>query len=387
MQDYEVIVAGLGAMGSATLYQLARMGISALGLDRFSPPHELGSSHGDSRITRLAIGEGKHLTPLARRSQELWRQMEQDCGQPLLTQCGALMISSDLSRAQVHGASFFATTLEAASHHRVAHTMLDATAIRSRFPQFCVRDQEYGYYEPEAGFVRPEACVRAQLTLAERLGAHVQRSEPLLGFEPDGAGVRVITERRSYRARRLVLATGAWIPELLGASFAPAFRVTRQVLTWFAVAENPDLFTPERCPVYIWQLPEGRRMLYGFPALDGPSGGVKIATEQDERTTTADSVRREVEQWESDEFFRDYVRPNLRYLSAHCLKAKSCLYTQTADFGFIVDTHPSCPEVLIVSACSGHGFKHSAALGEVFSRWGITGRLPESFTVFGLGRF
>ena len=387
MQDYDVVVAGLGAMGSATLHRLARMGVGALGLDRFSPPHEFGSSHGDSRITRLAIGEGKHLTPLARRSQELWRQIEQDCGQTLLTQCGALMISSDGSRAQVHGASFFATTLEAAHTHRIAHMMLDAAAIRSRFPQFCVRDHEYGYYEPEAGFVRPEACIGAQLTLAERLGADVHRNESLLGFEPEGAGVRVITQLGSYRARRLVLAAGAWMPDILGASFAPVFRVTRQVLTWFAVAENPDLFASERCPVFIWQLPESTRMLYGFPALDGPAGGVKIATEQDELTTTADGVRREVDLRESAEFYHNYVRPNLPYVSALCLKARSCLYTQTADFGFIVDTHPSCPEVLIVSACSGHGFKHSAAVGEVLCRWGMTGRLPESFAAFGLGRF
>ena len=387
MQDYDVVVAGLGAMGSATLYQLARAGVCALGLDRFSPPHEFGSSHGDSRITRLAIGEGEHLTPLARRSQELWRQIERDCGQALLTQCGALMISSDVSRAQVHGGSFFATTLEAARKHRIAHALLDAATIRSRFPQFCVRDQEYGYYEPEAGFVRPEACIRAQLTLAERLGADVHRSEALLGFEPDGAGVRVITGQGSYHARRLVLAAGAWMPDLLGASFAPVFRVTRQVLSWFCVAENPHLFSSERCPVFIWQLPESTCMLYGFPALDGPSGGVKIATEQDAVTTTADGIRRDVDPRESAEFFHDYVRPNLRYLSDRCLKATSCLYTQTADFGFIVDTHPSSSEVLIVSACSGHGFKHSAALGEGICRWGVSGRLPESFAVFGLGRF
>jgi sarcosine oxidase len=385
--DYDVIVAGLGAMGSASLYQLARAGVPVLGLDRYSPPHEHGSSHGDSRITRLAIGEGAHLTPFARRSQELWRQIEQESGQSLLTQCGALMLSSDASLAPVHGASFFTTTLQAARRHGIAHTMLDAEAIRGRFPQFLVRDHEYGYYEPEAGFVRPEACIDAQLSLAEQHGAHVHRAERLCGFECEGAGVRVITEHRSYRARRLILAAGAWMPDLLGAPFAPIFRITRQVLNWFAVAENPALFAPERCPVFIWQLPEGMRMLYGFPALDGPFGGVKIASEQDGVTTTAEGARRDVAPGESEEFYRDYVSPNLRFLSARCLKARSCLYTQTADFGFIVDTHPSCPQILIVSACSGHGFKHSAALGEALCRWGMQGLLPESFGRFGLDRF
>ena len=387
MMDYEVIVAGLGAMGSASLYQLARAGVCVLGLDRFTSPHEFGSSHGDSRITRLAIGEGAHLTPLAQRSHELWRQIERDSGQTLLTQCGALMISSDGTLVPVHGASFFTATLQTARRHRITHALLDARTIRSRFPQFRVRDHEYGYYEPEAGFVRPEACISAQLSLAERQGAHVHMSERLWGFERDGAGVRVITELGSYRARRLILAVGAWMPELLGTSFAAFFRITRQVLNWFAVAENPELFAPERCPVFIWQLPEGERMLYGFPALDGPFGGVKVASEQDRVATTADSVRRDVEKAESEDFYRDYVVPNLRYLSARCLKARSCLYTQTTDFGFIVDAHPSSPQVLIVSACSGHGFKHSAALGEALCQWGMLGRLPESFGVFGLGRF
>ena len=128
-------------------------------------------------------------------------------------------------------------------------------------------------------------------------------------------------------------------------------------------------------------------MLYGFPALDGALGGARIGGEQDAMSTTADGVGRDVDLAESEDFYRGYVAPNLRYLSARCLKAKSCLYTQTADFGFIVDTHPSCPQVLIVSARSGHGFRHSAALGEGLCRWGMLGRLPASFGAFGLDRF
>ncbi|MDE2462875.1 MAG: N-methyl-L-tryptophan oxidase [Alphaproteobacteria bacterium] len=385
--DYDVIVAGLGAMGSASVYQLARSGVSTLGLDQFRPPHDQGSSHGDSRITRLAIGEGEHLTPLVQHSHELWRRLEQESAETLLTQCGALMISSDTTRASVHVGNFFTTTLSAARRHGIDHSILDAAEIRRRFPQFLVRDHEYGYFEPQAGFVRPEACIRAQLLLAERLGAHIRTQERLLSFEAEGAAVRVITDKASYRTRRLVLAAGAWMPDLLGPSFASLFRITRQVLNWFAIAENPDLFTPGRCPVFIWQLPEGTRNLYGFPAIDGPEGGVKIASEQDTTTTTAGSVRRDVSRQETEVFYRDYVAPNLRYLSPQSLKARSCLYTQTADFGFIVDTHPASAQVLIVSACSGHGFKHSAALGEGIARWARGEGLPPGFGTFLLNRF
>src|SRR5580692_10504360 len=163
MKRYQAIVIGLGAMGSAALYQLAKRGASVLGIDRYAPPHVHGSSHGDTRITRLAIGEGEHYTPLARRSHEIWREIEKETGADLLTVTGGLILSSPTKTAFTHVEDFFENTLAAARKHGIAHELLDAGEIRKRFPQFAVRNDEVGYFEKEAGFLRPEECVRSQL--------------------------------------------------------------------------------------------------------------------------------------------------------------------------------------------------------------------------------
>src|SRR5271168_955765 len=191
MAKYDAIVIGLGAMGSAALYQLAKRGVRVAGFDRFSPPHDQGSSHGDTRITRLAIGEGAHYTPLVKRSHAIWRAIEKETGADLLTQCGELIISSTARKSSIHVEGFFQNTVDAARKFGIAHELLDANQIRARFPQFNVRDDETGYFEPEAGFVRPEACIGAELFLAEKHGATIHRNEPVLSFAPSANGVSV----------------------------------------------------------------------------------------------------------------------------------------------------------------------------------------------------
>src|SRR5437764_12735267 len=173
MKTFDVAVLGLGAIGSATVYQLAKRKARVLGIDRYAPPHTLGSTHGDTRITREAIGEGEHLTPLARRSHELWRDIENETGTHLLATPGLLTISGPARTSFTHVNNFLANTIAAARKHGIPHEILDAPAIRSRYPQFRLRDDEMGYFEPGAGFVRPEACVDAQLTLARRYGADI----------------------------------------------------------------------------------------------------------------------------------------------------------------------------------------------------------------------
>ena len=230
MQRYASLVLGLGAMGSAALYQLAKRGQKVLGIDRFSPPHAFGSSHGDTRVTRLAIGEGTHYTPLVMRSHELWREIERETSRDLLTTTGGLIISSRSTTSRMHVQDFFGTTVAAAERYGIAHEILDARAIRQRFPQFAVGDDEIGYYEHEAGFVRPEACVAAQLALAEKHGAAIHRNETVLGFEETSAGVTVRTNRDTYVADRVIVSAGGWLPELIAPKSAQPFKVRRQVL-------------------------------------------------------------------------------------------------------------------------------------------------------------
>jgi sarcosine oxidase len=386
MERYDTLVLGLGAMGSAAVYQLAKRGRKVLGLDQFSPPHAFGSSHGDTRITRLAIGEGEHYTPLVMRSHEIWREIERETGINLLTVTGGLVISSRAKTSVLHVQDFFATTVAAAKRYRIAHEVLDANAIRRRFPEFNVRDDEIGYYESEAGFVRPDTCIQVQLNLAKKYGAAIRSNEKVLGFEPSRAGVIITTDKDKYVADRLVVSAGAWLPELIGESYAKPFAVRRQTLFWFAPKGSAAPFLPGNFPIYIWELQGRKQAIYGFPAVDGESGGVKVATQQYETTTTPDTVDRRVSDLEAAAMY-DYITPYLPGLSSTCVKAVACLYTVTPDAEFVIDVHPEFPKVIIASPCSGHGFKHSAAIGEALAELAIDGRSRFDFSAFSLGRF
>jgi sarcosine oxidase len=383
---FDVIVLGLGAAGSATLYQLAKRGAKVLGIDRYAPPHAQGSTHGDTRVTRLAIGEGVHYTPLAKRSHQIWRELEAATGQELLTECGGLILSSGPDEKMFHGASFFPTTVAAARRHGIPHELLAAADIRRRFPPFAIDDSTRGYFEPSAGFVRPEACVRAQLAQAEKHGAAILRDEPVEGIEQSGSSVQVTTAKSRYAADRLVVAAGPWLTELLP-ELARHFKVYRQVLYWFDVEANFAAFTPDKFPIFIWELPEDGRGIYGFPAIDGPRGGFKISTEQYLETTTPATVARDVTPAEIATMVRELVAPHIKGVGATCVKAVTCLYTVTRDFGFVIDSHPELNRIIIASPCSGHGFKHSAALGEAIGD--LAAGQPSRFdlSAFTLARF
>jgi sarcosine oxidase len=387
MDKCDVLILGLGAMGSAAAYQLAKRGAKVVGLDQFSPPHDRGSSHGDTRITRLAIGEGAHYTPLATRSHELWREIEKQTGADLLTVTGGLIISSGERTGALHVDTFFANTVAAAERYRIPHRILDTREIRERFAQFRVRDGEIGYYEPDAGFLRPESCVRAQLALARTYGAAIHASEKVSGFEASAHGVTVTTDRGVYDAERLIVTAGAWLPQLIGEKYATPFKVLRQVLFWFDVNGPVAPFLPANCPVYIWELQGPQQAIYGFPAIDGSHGGVKIATQQYERTTTPETVNRDVSKAEAEAMYDTYVAPYLPDLSPDCVKAVACLYTQTPDAGFVIDYHPQTERVIIASPCSGHGFKHSAAIGEALAELVIDGKSRFDLSAFRFTRF
>lgn len=387
-KKYQTIVLGLGAMGSATVYQLAKRGNRVLGIDQFSPPHSLGSTHGESRITRQAIGEGDHYVPLALRSHEIWAKMEKETGEELITTtAGGLIISSGAVTVSNHVENFFENTVSAAKKFGIRHEILDATQIRARFPQFNVRDNEMGYYEYDAGFLRPENCVRTQLGLAEKHGAEIHRDERVERFTEEADGVHVWTSQGEYVVEKLILCAGPWLPELLGDAYTKTFSVIRQVMYWFDVKDSIEPFLPQHCPIYIWELQGNSQGLYGFPAIDGPNGGVKIASEQYEQETTADSVRREVTEEETRAMYENFVAPFFPGLSDRCLKSVACLYTNTPDSGFVIDTHPQFPSVTIASPCSGHGFKHSAAIGEVLAELATKGESTIDISAFKLGRF
>lgn len=382
MHRFQTIVLGLGAYGSSVAYQLAKLGNDVLGIDQFTPPHRHGSTHGETRITRLAIGEGEQYTPLAMRSHEIWREIEAETGAELLTQNGGLIISNPATTATCHVDGFFDNTLAAARRYRVPHQILNAQEIRTRYPMFQIRDEDRGYFEPSAGFLRPEACVTAQLDLAKRHGAVVHTNEKVTRFAPINGAVEVCTDSARYTANQLVITAGPWLPAMLAPDRARSFTVTRQVLYWFEIRRDPQQFEPANFPIFIMEPRDYHDVVYGFPAIEGLCDGVKIATEQFETTTTPENVSRVVTHAEIEKFYTDCVAPYLPDLGPQCLKTATCLYTSTPDCRFIIDRHPDSDRVLVVSACSGHGFKHSPAIAEAIAQQITTGTSSQNLSAF-----
>jgi sarcosine oxidase len=351
-RDYDVIIVGLGAMGSAAAYHVAAKGGRVLALDRFHPPHDLGSSHGLTRIIREAYFEHPSYVPLVQRAYELWHELEKASQRQILITTGGVMIGHPAG-ALVSGAR------RSAEQHQLRHEILSAVDLNRRFPVFEPCSDMVAVWEPRAGVLFPETAIETHLGLATQLGAALHFDEPVLSWEPDGEGVRVRTSVATYRAAKLLLAAGAWIGSLIPELDLP-FRVERQVLYWFEPRSTPAAFRPPNCPVYIWEYAQGR-YFYGFPEL---GDGVKVALHHEGATAHPDTVRREVD----DEEIRC-----MRELLSHFMPAAQgtlratavCLYTNTPDEHFILDRHPSYPQVVVASPCSGHGFKFSSVVGEL----------------------
>lgn len=377
---YDCIVVGLGAMGSAAAWQLAKCGAAVLGIDRFSPPHKNGSSHGDTRITRTAIGEGIEYSGLALRSHRIWRDIEAQTGKRLFLRNGCLSIAGADAVVMHDVADFYANVGAAARRYDIPHRTFDTPEeIRARYPQFAVKAGDHAILDEEAGTVFPEVCVAAQLELAERAGATLKRDTRVTHIEPNTHGVEVSTaDGQKFAADRVLIAAGAWLPRFLAAELAHHFTVTRQVLYWFEIRSNAERFRPENCPVFIWQVPQSSDVhtdIYGF-ALDGdPRLGVKVSHEESGGVVDPDAVDRAASpQHEIDRVYRSYVAPFLPDLGPRCLRTETCLYTRVDRSRFIIDSDPRSARITFVSACSGHGFKHSAAIGEALAQQIAQGR-------------
>lgn len=360
----DVIVVGLGAVGAASLYHLAHSGLRVLGIDRHHPPHDQGSSHGATRATRLAVGEGEVFVPLVRRSHELWREMEARTGETLLDACGFLTIDTAGGESNLHGqGGFFERCVEIAERWGIAHEVFNGDEVRQRHPAFLAPPEARAYYEPEGGLIFPERCIEVQLRLARQAGATIRTGEVVRDIAGDGNSVAVTTDKGAHRAAKVVIAAGAWTPALVGPSLQ-GLRLLRQVLHWFDPA-NPMVYRRGAVPVFLWlHGPQASDTFYGFPAQPG-HGGVKVATEQYAvETLSADALDRRVAPSEGADLFETHLQGRLSGLSSRPARSAVCVYTSTPDARFIIDTMPDNDNVVVASACSGHGFKHSPAIGE-----------------------
>jgi len=364
----DAIVVGLGSMGASAAYQLAARGLSVVGLDRFDPPHGRGAHSGGTRIIRMAYMEGPQYVPLVRRAYERWRALEAKTGQTLLTVTGGLMLGRPDS-VTVTGA------LAAARAHSLAHELLDADEVRKRFPAFAPADDEVAVFEADAGLVRPERAIAALLALARAHGATLRTSAPVRSWTATPHGVTVTTDDGVVEADRLVLAPGAWAPDLLRIDLP--MRVRRRIQHFWRSPPTGD-FEPGRLPVWIWDWPP-EQMGYGLPAVDGE---VKAALHRGEEAVDPNEGAAQARP-EEVAAMRDLLAIRMPQLaSTEWLGAKACLYTLTPDEHFVLGAHPTAPNTWVAAGFSGHGFKFVPVVGEILADLAVTGTTPYDIGLF-----
>ena len=372
-QRSEVIVVGLGAMGAALAWRLARRGVRVVGLDRYHPPHALGSTHGRSRIIREAYYEHPHYVPMVQRAFGLWAELEAESRTRLYQPTGGLMIGP-ADGPLVSGAR------TSAARHGVPVQVWSRDELAARVPALTPPADAIGLFEPRAGMLDPERAVSALLSSAAARGADLRFDAAVTGFEVVDGGVTVRTEAgERFEADQLVMAAGGWMTMLLP-DLALPLVVERAVQYWFHTAGDAR-YAPGALPIFLLEAPDGR-MLYGLP---DQGHGLKLAEHHNGETSTADAIRREVSPGEPEQFL-EFASPFVPGLGAPSATAV-CFYTNTPDEHFILDRHPRHDRVYLVSACSGHGFKFAPAIGELVADE-IGGRAPfTDLTPFRLSRF
>lgn len=366
---FDLVVVGLGAVGSAALYHASKAGLRVLGIDRFDPPHAMGSSHADSRITRLAVGEGEQYLPFVARSHEIWRDLEAATGENLLYQPGGYIITPPARTEDQRWGGFVDRTAAVAATADIDFEIRSPTAVQAHLPMVKLHGDERIGFEATGGVVACERAIAVQLQQARAAGAITEVNRAVTSVVIESENIVVHAGERRYEADRAVVATGAWFSDLARPAAAAAVRVTRQVVYWFDVDE-PEAFSAKTFPFIIWPGHTIAEYSAVFPGVtDGLDGrrGLKLVGEQFDVETSAETVDRAVSATEAQSFYERLVEPRLSGVNPTLLDAVVCLYTNTADDHFLIDSDPS-GRVLYASPCSGHGFKHSTAIGEALVR-------------------
>jgi sarcosine oxidase len=371
---YDAIVLGVGGMGSAALYHLARRGQRVLGIERYNIPHEMGSSHGLTRIIRLAYYEHPSYVPLLRRAYELWRQLENTVQERLL------IITGSVDASPEDGEVFRGSKASCDVHH-LPHEVLGYRELNTRFPGYRLSRGMAAVYQPDGGFLLSERCIVAHVMAAQELGAEVHGRERVIGWEPKGDGVALRTDRERYSADRLVICSGAWgaklVPELAALAVPE-----RQVLAWFQPT-RPALFRVHAFPVFNMSVEEGR--YYGFPIYGIP--GFKVGRYHHlEQRVDPDQMDREAHR-EDEAVLRSFTARYFPDATGPTMSLKTCLFTNTPDEHFILDLHPELPQVCIAAGFSGHGFKFCSVVGEIMADLAQRGRSQHDLDLFRLQRF
>jgi sarcosine oxidase len=370
-RHFDVIVVGIGAMGSAACFHLAGRGCRVLGIEQFDLANQLGSSHGETRLYRLAYYEHPDYVPLLQRAAQLWADLERDSGQTLVHRRGGVF----MGRAECE---LIAGTLQAAAEHDIACTQLDRTQLERRFPQFHIPEDYVALHEPSAAILLPEQIIQTHAELARRRGAVLHDHEKVLDWQATPAGVTVRTDRQTYQAAGLVVCAGAWSSLLLQELGVP-LTVTRQPVAWVRPA------TPQRCgidalPVWAIEDPRGVGFYYGFPLMPK---GLKLARHFTGATVDIQTVDRCPGSDDEADFndLSDALQQFIPEAVGPMVDRSICVYTCSPDFHFLIDHHPAHDNVVIACGFSGHGFKFCPVLGEALADMALDGgsELPIGF--------
>jgi len=375
MRRFDVVVAGAGGMGTAAAAHLARRGASVLAVDRFPPGHARGSSHGQTRLIRLAYFEHPDYVPLLRQARDLWRELEREAGAGLLTECGLLSCGPP-------DGGVIAGTLRSARDHDLPVEPLTAREAMARWPAFTLPSDWSAVFEREAGHLAVEACVRAHAAVASRHGAVIEADHDVRGWRVDGDSVVVETSRETLSCGRLVLCPGPWAAGLLHLPAIP-FTVLRKSLFWYRPSSGLAPGDAAALPAFAFDTPRG--FFYGFPMLD--ARGIKLA-EHTGGHAVADpfAVDRRIDDAEQAAI-ETALAAHLPGVGTVRTAHEVCLYTMSPDHHFVVGLHPAHPQVAIAAGFSGHGFKFASVIGEVLADLALTGSTPQPVNFMSPARF
>ena len=360
MRKYDVVVVGLGAMGSAALYALAQRGRKVLGIDRFEPGHALGSSFGESRIIRMAYYEDPVYVPLLRLAYEGWGRLERHTGEQIMTITGIL-------EAGIEGSALVEGSLRSALEHDIPHELLLPGQVNKRFPAFSIPPDWRCVFQPDAGILQPEKAISLFMKSASELGATVALGTRVANVRPVGDHVEIhLDSGETIEAGSAVLAVGPWIQDLVP-ELGTKMRLTRQPLMWFE-PEDEQLVRPPAMPVFFFHTPD--ELIYGFPDFRG--SGVKVGSHLScGELRSADEIRAEV----SDDEKAHLKRMVDRFIPAaagRVLQTHVCIYTRSTDAHFVLGLHPGASQIVLASPCSGHGFKFASIFGEILADLAMT---------------
>ncbi|MFC5718954.1 N-methyl-L-tryptophan oxidase [Streptomyces gamaensis] len=373
---YDVIVLGLGVLGSSTAYRLAAKGHRVLGVERYGPVHDRGASHGETRCVFTSYFMGPRYVPLVRRSLELWEETGKEAGRPLVTRAGALLLGSGPGR-------LVPAATAAAEASGLANETYGGDELGRRFPQFTPGPDTTALYERDAGFLHVEPAVRAQLDLAERAGAELRFGERTLEWTADAGGVTVRTDQGVHRAARLVLCVGSWVGQLVGPELVPV-TVLRKVQAWFAPATGEEAFAPGAFPFWAWDA--GGAIALGFPVA-GPGNGVKAAMHTGGERCDPETVDRTVHDRDVAEL-RSFLAPRIPGVAGgRYLRGEVGLYDMSPDRHFIVGRLPGQEHVYLAAGTSGHAFKFAPVIGEALADLATEGSTRHDIGLFDPERF